>query len=1135
MRVAGASLAFLLAAASPLWADTVGKVFTTDGVPVAGAQVWLLYYSNLTHEHLRVLGKVLTDEEGRFLFHGDFAVSGRYYRALAYAGGYAFGSAAIGEDGASPNIVLHPPGVWRVRVYGHDGQALSSAQARISGLSSRWDYPWQKEPDWCTIPEAIAAKFPMKADAEGMIHLSSCSDVAKPSLEVAAPGYARARVDFQPASAEVTLILGEPGSIEGRLECKGDPTFVSGRVVTLSWPFRDEATADEAGRFRFSNLPGGSYDLYVKPRPDDMWQAPPVEDLEVREGETVHTSMRFERAYALKGRVVGTDGRPLAGGVVAIEHQSRRYEHVQEVTVRTDANGYYSAHALPGTVLCRAHYGFPRPYVDVGLPGQSKIEIKPTDSNRVADLKLKRGVVVTGAVVDEAGQPVSHAVVIDYQDANRHYVRPSTTDERGRFELRPLPSDITYTFVAVKGDAMTEEAVSVKVQPGATVRLVLKRGAGAWVKGHVASADGAFAGPATVQVGEVRRNGWALVGRIPTAADGSFLCGPVPGGAEIDVQFQAPGHAPVEIESRQVKHGETWDVGTIELVGRGSTVAGRVEDIHGEPIFGAMVYGSSGTERLDTPSLMQGRFSLAGLQPEPQYIIAEKPGYYLAGVRVAPGGDPITLQLCPEGQTAPGQPAVEVTTQRLSPDEERAMLLRLVDEGLRLVDESGDEALGGYGRRLIRELAKAAPEVAMAMAEERGEKAIAGARTTVAMSLAERDPEKALAILAEMESSRNWLYHLTQYAAEVSDQRPDLARIALATVGRCAKAEWKGDSGNYLAYAAETYLEMGDRDKAEAAIEEAAKFASELGKEDRDAWRRGSIAARLALFDVDRGWKLIQTIRWTDEFYRQSANLAARVARTDPERALALYRSTTGAKRPYTSALPRIAYEAAGAHPDWALQMLREAPTKDKLYLNDQLFAFANVALRTYAADPAVAREAIQAIREATRHPKRRGYSPFYVGGYRWPALSLIAAAAVAGQCGDPHPQSLLLGAVLLNQGRRMPRGPLLNHDSVRLAGLLAFVDANEARRLFDDLIDAFGPYDGRSAEEFTCHLAAVSPVEAEQAIPKLVEKAKPEDRTECRLRCLIGLVSFLAEEPDDRFAHTLADCGFWVPEFSFE
>lgn len=279
----------------------------------------------------------------------------------------------------------------------------------------------------------------------------------------------------------------------------------------------------------------------------------------------------------------------------------------------------------------------------------------------------------------------------------------------------------------------------------------------------------------------------------------------------------------------------------------------------------------------------------------------------------------------------------------------------------------------------------------------------------------------------------------------------------------------------------------------------------------------------------------MQTIRGTDEFYRQSANLAARVARTDPERALALYRSAQSGRSPYTSALPRIAYEAAVADPKWALQMLREAPAKDKLHLNDQLFGFTNVALRTQSTQPDVAREAIQAIREATRHPKRRGYSPFYVGGYPWPALSLIAAAAVAGQCGDPHPHSLLLGAMLLNQGKRIPTHPLLDPSSIRLASLLAFVDADEARRLFGDLIDAFGPYDEHSAEEFARQLAALSPTEVEQAIPKLVEKVKPEDRAKCRLQCLIGLASFLAEEPDDRFAHALADCGFWVPGFSFE
>lgn len=1133
VRLAVVAVVFLVS--SSALADVRGKVFTSEGLAVPGAEVWLTV-SGSYPEH-RVLGKTVSDEYGRFTLHSSFSTPVSRYYAIAYKPGHALGWASIDQTTRWIKIILPPPGNRRIRVFDPDGERLADAEVTISSLYGGWDRLWQPRPVQLSLPEALSAKFPHRADGEGSIALKLCPDGTIPVLQIGAPGYARATLPRYDERASDRIVLPRPGSLAGRLVCPEAPEIGAHRHVTLMLkvsPYDVAAiftlTTDEQGRFRRDDLPPGKYSLMVSPRPEDRRRPDKSEEILVEEGKVASAEITFSRAYRVTGRVVHG-----ARGVPGVRIYLRREDAPTELpTVKTDSNGRFVMYAPPGKVTCSLYLP-PAPYVWLDRErSQKSVEVKLHDDNRVADLKAGKGVVLSGIVVDAAGRPASGAIVLHYQDANRYYHRRVFCNERGRFQLPPYKPVQTIWLVAAKGDGITPEPVAVKIKQGAPrVKLVLKKGAGAYIKGMVESSGGEPTKGAAVNTWQTYdRGGRTTVGTVPTKQDGSFAFGPLLTGT-YKLQITARGHADEQIEEHELQSGETWDVGTITLVKAGSTVTGKIVDLGGNPLPGAMVFSLNAPTRVQTPCVTDGEFTLAGLYPTKGYLFAEKSGYYLNGVMVMPGGEPITIPLCPQGQTAPWAADFKVVPRRMPEDQEREIAIRLVERAVEVLDASQEENRSSYASSLLSSLAKIDPDRALAAAAQRDKRCQERVLTSVAQSLYDTDPAAALSILRNMPGHYPWIYYLTAFAKYVAETRPDLAREALEAVIEMCQGESAGDAGNYLAYAAETYLKLGDREAAQAAIEQAVEFVSKLTTSERDAYRRGVVAARLALFDLDRALELMESIKGDDEYHRQSQNLAARVARTDPQRAVEIWRAATGGG--YMSVFPRLAGEAAGQHPDLALKMIADGQSESATSMSDTLAAYVNVALRTVESDPETARVAISHIRELARGPAM-ARDPYAYSWYRSPQATLVAAAILGAQCGDPDPRSLFLRRLATAPPRR--GFPDRAHDAeqkTRLAQLIALVDPGTARSMISPYLEdpsILGRYDDRY---LVAALAVISPAEAEEMIPKIVETSPPEQRARTQYSCTRSLLDHITTPPEKRLGRQLSNMGFWVPEYSFE
>lgn len=176
---------------------------------------------------------------------------------------------------------------------------------------------------------------------------------------------------------------------------------------------------------------------------------------------------------SIAGRIVATDtGRPLKRARVVVAGGASG-DAVRPYTATTDDQGRYKVSALPsGTYSITAtKTGF----VDAAfgqrraLGSGTPIELSDGQQLSSVDLKLARGGVVTGRVLDEDGEPIARAVVTVLR---QQYVRgekqlapagSDQSDDRGQFRVFGLPPGDYYVSAAA---GAVERILRQLVDPG---------------------------------------------------------------------------------------------------------------------------------------------------------------------------------------------------------------------------------------------------------------------------------------------------------------------------------------------------------------------------------------------------------------------------------------------------------------------------------------------------------------------------------------------------------------------------------------------------------------------------------------------------------------------------------------------
>ncbi|MAB88304.1 MAG: hypothetical protein CMJ90_02450 [Planctomycetes bacterium] len=360
----------------------------------------------------------------------------------------------------------------------------------------------------------------------------------------------------------------------------------------------------------------------------------------------------LQRGLDVCGTVSGPDGRPVMGALVTLGEdqvigRSRR---------TTGARGEFCLGApMRGELILRVTYPGLAPHVGPVHPGP---DVPPLE------IKLERGNVLGGRVLDEGGRPIAGATLSFYLDKPRDLGRWADTDQSGHWLVEGLPLGVVqlecfeYGYIPVeKNDVPTGRR---------DLDVVMTRSGG--IKGTIV--DGAnqpitrfrVALTPSMHPGDLQAARppatWGLPGRLFETPDGQFSSGrsPLRPNQAYRVEVSAGGYATRVIDPYAPTLSPRNAPMKIVLTG-GGAISGRVVDAQGQGIGDAVV------APVDTfPA------GVAKLDHGPRATTDDTGAYTLSGLATGP----VELE-ARHGRFAPVRRLVRVSSQ-LSQEPDLVML-----------------------------------------------------------------------------------------------------------------------------------------------------------------------------------------------------------------------------------------------------------------------------------------------------------------------------------------------------------------------------------------------------------------------------------------------------------------------------
>jgi hypothetical protein len=355
----------------------------------------------------------------------------------------------------------------------------------------------------------------------------------------------------------------------------------------------------------------------------------------------------------LSGRVLSTDGKPIAGARVALARPDGEPDATACATVATSAaDGSYRLDGLPSGP--RRIVADHRP---AHLPSRIMIALAVTEPRR-ADVRLLAALAARALVTAPDGKPLPAArvrvrpywdllspdVSVGREERTAIEAFSGVTDAGGAVDLPLLP--LAASRVTVAHDAFAP--ASVTVRSGGTVRVPLPRGGSVTLR----AVDEAGA-PRPTPRARVTSISVADADLLPEtfegSPDGAVLLPRLPPGTYA-IDLTAPGSRPRLLRDVKVADGAITALGDVALA-PGVALAGFVQDEAGAPVGGAVVSLATWTDgrraRVGGTTDVAGRFRFDGLVPDARADVTAKADGRVpdAARRVLPGGDDVVLTL----------------------------------------------------------------------------------------------------------------------------------------------------------------------------------------------------------------------------------------------------------------------------------------------------------------------------------------------------------------------------------------------------------------------------------------------------------------------------------------------------------
>lgn len=526
-----------------------GFVVDPAGKPVAGAQVAVLAkrkrttVDRTTREGPDVLGTAQTDGAGHFSVSVPRIGVVQYWEptALASMPGFGLGGVSFSNDTASAElkIALQPERVVRGRLVDIQGQPAPGVEVRVASVSTyggRNDENSYGDEE----PLQLGAPWPKRVtcDSEGRFTIPGLALNQRIQLAVRDDRYARQDFDLAQhdpaANDERTFSLGPPQTVEIRIVGEDNRRGIAGaRVMVASdrgQPRRRaalgyvEVVADASGRATLQPIPGDSFTIAAYPPEGEPYL------LRTKSITWPKASLKQEVEVALpvgvlvRGQITESpSGTPVAGARVFYLQPFENNPFFRDdgyspwfgwgPDAVSGADGRFALAVSPG----KGHLMIQGPSPDFlhlattthevkpGINGNQraypdglvKLDLKPAQKTHEVSVQLRRGVTVSGRVVDPDGRPVAEAVLfcrsyvpLTYQSSECEFSGDTIPVRDGQFELRGLDPEqsIPVFFFDVKnalgatvelsGKSAANGPVTVQLQKcgAARLRLVDKPG-----------------------------------------------------------------------------------------------------------------------------------------------------------------------------------------------------------------------------------------------------------------------------------------------------------------------------------------------------------------------------------------------------------------------------------------------------------------------------------------------------------------------------------------------------------------------------------------------------------------------------------------------------------------------------------
>lgn len=603
-----------------------GRVEDREGRPVVGATVYAA--PSLEEDVVRIslqvaesTARATTDESGAYLL-SDLA--GEWVDLVAEAPGFAPGRLSrlpVASDAGVADlgvITLHPGARLEGEVVDGDGEpvagvALQATPKQAAGNARVLGAPQGEE----------VARL-ASTGADGRFEIGGLPAGTTVDLTARKSGYRVTRVAGVevPTERPLRLVL-EPGAQVSGQVVDGGGGPIEGATVHLlpAGPGAGDASArfrvpilsaeptEAGGEFLISGIEPGSYE--VAATADDYLPASlPGLELGPRErrGGIV---LRLQTGAVLEGTVVDEEGRPLPQVALFVDPTASALSTLAAAGAATDASGRYRLGGLAAgeATLHLMVDGFPRE--------THTIEIRPGVQQR--DFVLRRGVSVSGRVVDEEGVGVGGAWLLlappDGPGASGHTM--SAPD--GRFRIPSVAPGAYRLMVQTQGFHVPSESLPLEVGdlPIEGLEVVLSRGA--TISGRVVGVEAAqMAGVQVTAADGAGQTAWATL----DARGGFEMKGLAPGTWRVSVVSAATNQG----TEATVEIGAGQRLVRLELVlAEGLRLQGIVLS-NGAPFAEATVgaLGENGA-MVVAQTDPEGRFAFAGLAPGRYRVILADP------------------------------------------------------------------------------------------------------------------------------------------------------------------------------------------------------------------------------------------------------------------------------------------------------------------------------------------------------------------------------------------------------------------------------------------------------------------------------------------------------------------------------